>query len=91
MFLCFRVRVRVRVRVSRNTFKYVFGQTLTRASILDSFTLLKFWSNFLAQSNWVGHAYTLKRWVVLIKMLKFEPNNTLGDLYDLLKSLTQKF
>jgi len=30
-----RVKVRVRVRVSGNTFKYVFGQTSIRTSILD--------------------------------------------------------
>jgi len=30
-----RARVEVRVKVSRNTFKYVFGQTSIRASVLD--------------------------------------------------------
>jgi len=31
-------RVRFRVEVSENTFKYVFGQTSIRASVLDPFT-----------------------------------------------------
>jgi len=35
MFLCFRVRVEV--RVSENQYKYVFGQTSIRASVLDPY------------------------------------------------------
>jgi len=32
-----RVRVKVRIRVSENTFKYTFGQTSIRESVLDPF------------------------------------------------------
>jgi len=43
--LCFRVRFRIRVevrdRVSRNTFKFVFGQTFIRASVLDPYRALR--------------------------------------------------
>jgi len=52
-FLCFRVRIRVRVkvrvevrvRVSRNTFKYVFGQTsnCTRSVEIKYILLVKAW------------------------------------------------
>jgi len=45
-FLCFWIRVEIKDRVSGNTFKYVFGQTSIRASVLhpaiDNCTTLVF-------------------------------------------------
>jgi len=40
--LCFRVKVRIRVgvRVSENIFKYVFGQTSIRVSVLEILSLV---------------------------------------------------
>jgi len=45
------VRVKVEVRVSRNTFKYVFGQTSIRASVLDPCSTYCSKSDLWLQSN----------------------------------------